>query len=1040
MMRVGAYGSPTRRTYGVLGDETVVAARLMSQAGAGQILVSAPVAEVATRHYQLVDLGQMKLKGKPEPQPVWAVLARQGQTGEQLSKRYTMPLVGRAGELAALRTVLANVLNGQGQLMRIEGAAGVGKSHLVATFVQEAAAHGPEIITAACQSTSQDIAYFSGRQLARNLLHITGDTPLSEKAQIEQVATALAALNANWLLRLPLLGDLLGLAIPDNPTTAAFDPRLRQEALISLVVDIVQTWAGQHPLVLLFEDIHWMDEATQGILLALGRVVQNTPMLLVVVQSPPAREEERFLAEVAALPDQTHLRLAELAPDGLAALVRSRLQNEISPLALDLIQRQTQGNPFFAEELVDALCDARYLIADGDVWSLAPHLVETLRNAGCLRQHADEWILAADAPLAAVDLGVPDTVQGIVLARLDRLPEAAKLTLKVASVIGAVFEYELLAQAHPLANAKSILQEHTALFLAREFARLETPEPRLTYIFKHNITQEVVYQSLLEDQRHELHLSVAGVLEMMHPDQIEDLAFHYTNSNLNQRAVRDRALYYLDAAGQRAKREYANETALSYFNRALAIEGRWPWLKGKIEVLHILGRRQDERAALDLLKAAPNVPVFDGALLWGEYYEAISEYDEAKQAIEQALAVSQQIGDAEGEARCLARLGVIAWSRGDYEAAEQRYTQALRVITDEEHFRDVKAEVHWGLGLVFRRQGNLEEAQYQFEQDLALNRQLGNRQKEARALNALGHVASLKRSFRPAIAYYRQALEIRRAIGDREGIGAGLLSLAQGYGNLGDYGESEPLLHEALSIQRAINNRWWEMLTLNDLGILYLMIGNLDQARQVLSDGLQISRQIGDESGQAYLLCNLGQVVREQGDLVAAEEILQEGLRLAQRQGDVHLEAIHYSDLALVSLRAQRFNEAIERATSSLVKFRTLALPLSTTADLATLAYAHLSLGDLSVANDHAHAALQLLDECGGEGPDFPHRDYWVCSQVLGALGHKELAKRALQSALSILMRQADKISDIAMRKAYLENVSVNRQILQAIENAPLAL
>ncbi|MCX6043695.1 MAG: tetratricopeptide repeat protein [Chloroflexi bacterium] len=1039
LMRVGAYGSDTRRTYGVLGEETNIAARLMTQAKPGQVLISQVVADAVADDYQLLSLGLIRLKGKPEPQPIHAVLGARPRTDERLTKLYATPLVGREPELARLLQALEAGLAGQGQIVRIEGSAGVGKSHLTANFIEQARARGLEIAVAACQSTSQDIAYFAGRQIARVLFGLATPAPQSELAQIAQIEAAINLMNPSWLLRMPLLGELVGLPIPDNPTTAAFDPRLRQEALISLAIEIVQTRARQQTLLLLFEDIHWIDEASQGILLALSRVITSAPILLMFVHRPPTRDNDPFLTEIAALPNQTHLILEELSPVGVAALAYNRLGGAISPLALSLIQAQAQGNPFFTEELIDALIDANHLISVENSWTLAPALVNTLRDTDCLSQIDGEWRVPPDAPLAAVELGIPTTIHGIVLARLDRLPEPVKLTMKVASVIGRVFTYELLEKAHPVQRDIALLAQQMETLLRRDFARIERPAPQLSYIFKHNITQEVVYQTLLEDQLHELHRAVATVLEELQPDKIEDLAFHFYNADLRRWDVRRKALQYLEVAGNRAQHDYANETALNYFNRALLLDQRWSWLRAKIEILHILGRRDEERSTLEQLAQVPDASEFEAALLWGDYHEAISDYTQAQSVIQWSLTLAQTGSDLAGEARCFARLGMIAWRQGDYEAAGQAYQAALGVIQAGEQFREEEAEARYGLGLVYRQQGKYDEAKVQFERDLALNRQQANRQNEAKALNALGHVELLRRNYHKAISYYQESLAIRQAIGDRAGVGASLLSLAQGLGYIGDHSQAEPMLHEALKIHQVMNSRWWETLIWNELGILYFMVGNLEKAQECLNHGLSLSKAIGDEARQAYILCNLGQVLRDQNNLAGAEEILTNGLFIAQTQGDVNLEAIYLSDLAMVSMRAKRFDEAIQRANDSLKKFTTLDLVLSTTTNLTTLAAAHLALGDQAQALDYAHQALNILDECHGEGPDFPHRDYWTCFEVLQTMGETVRAQQALQAAHHLLMAQAGKISDAAMRQSYLENIAYNLEIVRTMQSDDLA-
>ncbi len=473
-MRVGAYGSATRQTYGVLGDETVVAARLMTHASSGQVVVSKIIADTLEDEFQFQALGNFQLKGKPAPQPLYALLQPIAR-GRQLLDLYPTPLVDRATEVATIMAALPLVQGGQGHIVRIEGSAGVGKSHLVATVARQAQQQGFNVVIGASQSTNQDTAYAAVRLALRALLGLDALETVSlalsgagresaqwADAQIAHVAAKINAINPTWSLRLPLLRDLLALPIPDNATTAAFDAKLRHEALISLVVDLVQSYAQRQPLLLLFEDTHWMDEASQGVTLAIARMIHRVPLLLLLVQRPPVRAHEPFLHELANLTPQTYLCLEELTPTGIAALVEQRLNRNgtvlpISALALSLIQAQTQGNPFFAEELLDAMRDSDHLQQQDKSWQLSPIIVQRLRNGGCLTRLAGDEVVATDAPLSTVELGMPSTIQGVILARLDRLPEPVKLTVKVASVIGRVFEHDLLVRAHPVQNAELLL-------------------------------------------------------------------------------------------------------------------------------------------------------------------------------------------------------------------------------------------------------------------------------------------------------------------------------------------------------------------------------------------------------------------------------------------------------------------------------------------------------------------------------------------------------------------------------------------------------
>jgi class 3 adenylate cyclase len=1042
MMHAGAYGSSMRHTYGVLGDEVNLAARLMARAEPGQILVTGRIA-YSTRHvYDLVPLGLVQIKGKTEPVPVSLVRGRKLPVLERADMLFDGEPVGRERELAQLERTLALAQSGSGQIIRLEGVAGIGKSQISAAFSGRALRQGLHVVPGACQSISRNIAYAPWRQMLWALLGLsdTPDTTRQTAELIAHVEAYITSRNPDWLLRLPLLGDVLGLPIPDNATTAAFDPRLRQEALFALVIDMLRSWAHEQPLLLLLEDAHWIDEASLDLTLAVSRVLAQMPVLLAVVQRPYQQHNQPLLPELFAMPYHHHVLLGELSPADVGTLVCNRLQAQVAPLALEVIQYQAQGNPFFTEELLDALLETGKLCRQPDhTWNLSESVITALRDAQCLmKNETGEWVLLPQAPLSAAEIGIPDSIHGIVLSRLDRLPENHKLTLKVASVIGRIFEFEVLARVHPARTDPAVLLEQIDMAEARDFTRLELPRPHLTYIFRHNITQEVAYETLLESQQRDLHSAVGEALEALRPDAVERIAYHYSRGG-----VREKALFYLDKAARKTQREYANETALAYYTQALALEEHWEWRQGQVEILHTLGRREEQQAALLALETAPQTPVFVAAHLWGQYYEAVGAYAEAQQAVERGLEDAGDRHDTIAQARALSQLGSIAYRQGEYESSRTWYTQAMALFRIDASSADGEAstlaETLNGLGAVYNQQGIFEQAQTCFEDALQASRATGHRKGEADALNNLGIMFRYQRRLADALAHYREALEMQRAIGDRSGEGASLGNMAQVIQEAGDYGQAETYLQAALVIQQAIGNRWNEINNWNDLGILYQELGDLEHAQECLQQGLDLSQRIGDEAGEAYILVNLGLVAHERGQPDEARRLLSRGLELAQDQDDMYLAAIFLSYLGVVSLHSGQIAEAIDWSNAALVQRRELDLVLDTTYNLATLAVAHMQAGRETQALDYARKALAILDECGGEGPESPQRDYFLCAQVLEAASETDAARAALQSAYDLLMARADKLTDPAMRQSFLEQVDLNRQIVRAFQQTPTA-
>jgi class 3 adenylate cyclase/predicted ATPase len=1031
----GAYGGPKRRTYGVLGDEVNVAARLMGRAKPGQILLSEHAAEAISKDYALEPVGSLTLKGKRDAVSTYALTDRQPVA--QKPQLFAYSLVGRDQELELLKQMLETVVTGKGRVLRLEGTAGIGKSHLATTFVAQALERGYQVAMGTCQSISQDTPHHPWRQVLCTLFGIADDTLGDEEAaasvarRIAHVEAIIAETNPDWLVRLPLLGDLLNLPIPDNETTMSFAPPLRRESLLTLTVQIMRTWAQSQPLLVLIEDAHWMDEASRETTIALSRAIDDVPLLLVLVHRPADHVEQKLLSKLERLPYHSHLLLHEPPPWALATLLTDRLHGRLTPLAQSLIVTLAQGNPFLAKELTSALRESGDLYRrQNGIWDLSERLSRILREAGCLARRGENWTVAEDAPLSDVALGIPESVHGVVLSRVDRLPETHKMTLKVASVIGHDFDLDLLANAYPAQIDRRTLRDHLAELEKGDFIQLVTREPSPAYTFKHNITQEVTYRALLEDQRRELHRAVGQALEVADSTAIERLAHHYTYSG-----VVSKSMLYLDRAARKAQREFANETARRYYDQALAQENRWQWLQGKANVLHILGQRDEEQATLHTLERADGAPIADTAYLWGQFYEAIGEYAQAQTYSEQALRAFQENGDPVGEANCLTQLGRITARQGDYGKAQTWYQLALELFQGKDACAGDEAHTLNGLGVTYGMQGDYRKARKQLKRALSLSRASGNPLEEAQALNNLGILAFYERDFAEAVARHQQALEIRRTIGDRSGEGASLLNLAQATRDAGEYDRAHLYLSKALAILQAIGDRWVEGSAWNDMGVLHLLTGDLQAAQTCLQRGLALSKEIKDQSGEAYVLCNLGQVLRDAGDLASAERALADGLALAEAQNDRHLLSLCLSHLANISLLAGLPDQAKTQATQALEMRREMNLMLWATADLATLARAHLALGDTATALDYARQALSILHECGGQGPEYPQHDYFTCYQVLAAAQKRDKAREALQSAYDLLEAQANRISDEDLRRSFLEQVPQNRAIVEAYQD-----
>lgn len=555
-MYVGAYGSYNRRTYSGLGDQVNMAARLMSQAVPGAVLVSEAVKKTAVR-FNYTSQGMIKFKGIDAPQEAFSVTeARFAQPEAHLKGRDMVAMVGRTSEREILKSHLAALLNGRSSQLIIEGEAGIGKSRLVADLQAQARELGVAYLLGAGDAIEQNTPYHAWRGVFRGLFDISdGD---DDALILEKVTNRLPdALKE----RAPLLNAVLPLHLPDNELTAQFTGDIRAENTRDLLSSaLLQTVRATSTFFIILEDGHWFDSASW----ALMEVVRKSlsPLMLVLVTRPLMSNAARNgLAQLNAPPEYrrlqedeatAHLTLTALSPSEATQLVCHRLQVDSIPDTIaQIIQERADGHPFFSEELAYAL-----------------------RDSGMIK--VENGRLQLDAPQAAFQsLDFPDTIQGVITSRIDRLAPAQQLTLKVASVIGRVFLYQALHDIHPVSDDKPRLINYLDHLDQLGITSLETPAPEMSYIFKHVTIQEVAYSLLLFAQRQQLHQITAEWLERT--NQI-DLVPHYPllAHHWSRAEIPEKAIVYLEKAGQEAFRNGAFREVLDFINQAVALAETLP--------------------------------------------------------------------------------------------------------------------------------------------------------------------------------------------------------------------------------------------------------------------------------------------------------------------------------------------------------------------------------------------------------------------------------------------------------------------------------
>ena len=530
---VRSIGSDLHMDYTAVGQTTHLAARMEQMAMPGSVLMTAEVLRLAEGYVQVEPLGPLPIKGLQELAEVYEVTgAGPARTRLQaLAARGLTPFVGRRTERQALRDTLARAGMGRGQLMAVIGEPGVGKSRLLAEFLASPLTQGWLILETHAVSYGQATPYRPIRDLLQAFFRIDDrDDERTIREKVDKCLTLDVALQPTRSAVLALLDVSV-----DDPEWQALDPSQRRLRIIDSVRRLLLRQSQVQPLLVSIENLHWIDAGTQAVLDSLVESLPTATLLLLVNYRP------EYQHGWGGKTYYTQLRLDPLPPESAEALLQALLGDDgsLGPLKHLLIER-TEGNPFFLEESARTLVEAQVLGGERGAY----RLVQSLRN-----------------------IQVPATVQAVLAARIDRLSTAEKTLLQTAAVIGTDVPFPLLQALAKL--SEEALQRGLMHLQAAEFLYETRLFPTLEYTFKHALTHDVAYGSLLQERRRALHAGIVEALERLYPDRLAEhvdrLAHHALRGE-----VWEKALLYCRQAGEKALERSAYRDAVGYFEQALS--------------------------------------------------------------------------------------------------------------------------------------------------------------------------------------------------------------------------------------------------------------------------------------------------------------------------------------------------------------------------------------------------------------------------------------------------------------------------------------